>query len=140
MEPITAVRVRTVPELACVHHVRIPVSNLSASRDWYAAVLGFDCLLVEEDDDAVTGVVMHHPGGVTVGLHADRKRAEALGGFTAIAFSVPDVDAWLEHLDALGVEHGHPEASHLGTAISLADPDGIVVQLHSSEQPSADEA
>jgi catechol 2,3-dioxygenase-like lactoylglutathione lyase family enzyme len=123
-----------------VHHVRLPVSSLTRSSEWYATVLGFECLVVEEDEDRVTGLVMQHPGGVMIGLHEDRDRAAALRGFAAIAFSVPDVAAWSAHLDAIGIDYGPPEACHLGTAIRLADPDGIVVHLHSVEQPSADEA
>jgi hypothetical protein len=103
-------------------------------------VLGLEPLLVEENEDGVTGVVLHLPVGIVLGLHLDRHRAEALRGFAVAAFSVPDLSAWVEYLDRRGVHHSEPEDCHLGHAMHLTDPDGLVVELHSREQPSADEA
>jgi catechol 2,3-dioxygenase-like lactoylglutathione lyase family enzyme len=128
-----------VPEIRGWHHLRLPVSSIDVSRGWYADLFGFETLLVEEDEDGVTGVALRLPVGIVLGLHEDRRRAEALRGFAMIAFSVPELTAWIDHLDRLGIPHSQLEDCHLGRAIHVTDPDGRVVELHSREQPSADE-
>jgi catechol 2,3-dioxygenase-like lactoylglutathione lyase family enzyme len=129
-----------VPEIRGWHHLRLPVSNIAASRDWYMDVFGLEPLLVEEDEHGVTGAALRLPVGIVLGLHVDPHRAEALRGFSVVAFSVPDLSTWIEYLDRRGVQHSEPEDCHLGHAIHLTDPDGLLVELHSREQPSADEA
>jgi catechol 2,3-dioxygenase-like lactoylglutathione lyase family enzyme len=128
------------PEIRGWHHVRLPVSNIDASREWYMDVFGLEPVLVEEDEDGITGVALRLPVGIVLGLHEDRRRAEALRGFAMVAFSVPDLSVWIAYLDQNGINHGPLEDCHLGRAIQLTDPDGFVLELHSREQPSADEA
>jgi catechol 2,3-dioxygenase-like lactoylglutathione lyase family enzyme len=128
-----------LPRLAGVHHVRLPVSNVLVSVDWYVRVLGLQCLLVEEDEDSVSGAVLFQPG-IVIGLHRDPQRAAALRGFVVVALAVNDLAAWVEYLDRSGVLHGAPEVCHPGRGLEVPDPDGILVELHSIDQPSADEA
>jgi catechol 2,3-dioxygenase-like lactoylglutathione lyase family enzyme len=123
-----------------VHHVRLPVSDVAASREWYRTALGLEPLMVEEDEDAIIGIVLRSPSGITVGLHEDAARAHALRGFAPVAFSVPDVEEWARHLDALGIDRSPVQNCYLGKAVVVGDPDGIVIELHTVEQPSADEA
>ncbi|HUO48936.1 MAG TPA: VOC family protein [Acidimicrobiales bacterium] len=131
------------PPLQGIHHVRVPVSDITVSRNWYSEVLGFEPVLDYEEEDRVVGVALAGDGGVTVGLQLDPARARALAGFCILALQVPGQTAlgtWVEHLDAAGVAHSGVREGHLGLLVELTDPDGVVVQLHTAEHPSADEA
>lgn len=85
-------------------------------------------------------MVLEHPSGLTIGLHEDRERAQALGGFVVVGLRVQDIGAWIEFLDRLDVAHGPPGDGHLGRYVRVADPDGILIELHTPGQPSAEEA
>jgi catechol 2,3-dioxygenase-like lactoylglutathione lyase family enzyme len=121
----------------------VPVSDVGAARAWYAEVLGLDPVLDYEEEDRIVGVALAGGDGIAVGLHLDPVRARALAGFCVLALEVRDqgtLGAWVERLDALAVAHSGIREGHLGLYLELADPDGIVVQLHTAEHPSADEA
>jgi hypothetical protein len=96
---------RLQPRLCGVHHVKLPVSDIQASRDWYCRALGFEPELDFVGDGMLMGVGLSHPGGLRLGLRCDRDRTAALVGFDPLALAVPgraELDAWLAHLDALG--------------------------------------
>ena len=131
---------RPVPRVLGLHHVRVPVSDVLASRDWYAATLEFSPILVTEDEDTVTGIVMRHPSGVVLGLHRAPERAKALEGFAVVGLAVADLETWQAHLDDLGVAHSGIVDGHLGECLHVRDPDGMVVELHTPAQPSAEDA
>jgi catechol 2,3-dioxygenase-like lactoylglutathione lyase family enzyme len=126
-----------------VHHVRVPVSDVFRSRDWYMDVLDLEPVLTVEEADDVVGIVLGHPSGVVLGLHLAAERAAALRGFAVLALSVGDrsaLDAWARRLETIMGERPEPVASHLGWSLHVADPDGVIVQLHTSSQPAFDEA
>jgi catechol 2,3-dioxygenase-like lactoylglutathione lyase family enzyme len=127
------------PGILGLHHIRLPVSNVLVSRDWYAQNLGFLPILLEEDEE-VTGVVLAHPCGVVIGLHAAPEQARALRGFAIVGVVVEGLGEWASHLDALGIAHTDLEDAHLGRCLKLADADGIVLDFHTRVQPSAHEA
>jgi len=131
------------PPLDGIHHVRVPVSDIAVSREWYPDVLGFVPILDYEEEDRVVGVALAHGSGVTIGIHLDPPRARALAGFCVLALEVPGQEAlaaWVDHLDAKAVAHSGVREGHLGLYVEVLDPDGIVLQLHTAEHPSADEA
>jgi catechol 2,3-dioxygenase-like lactoylglutathione lyase family enzyme len=126
-----------------LHHVRLPVSDVMRSRDWYIEVLGFEPSLSVEDEDHVIGIVLDHPSGLALGLHLAPALARALRGFCSVALSVgepADLARCCERLDALGISHSQPGEGHLGWFVEIPDPDGLVIQLHTTGQPSSDEA
>lgn len=126
-----------------LHHVRLPVSDVMRSRDWYTDVLGFEPRLSLEEEDRVVGVVVDHRNGLTLGLHHAPALARALRGFCSIALNVGtahDLDRWCTRLDTLEIGHSAPVEGHLGWYVEVPDPDGLVIELHTSSQPSADEA
>ena len=123
-----------------LHHVRVPVADVLASRDWYADTLGLLPILVTEDEDTVTGVVMEHPCGVVIGLHHAPTQAKALEGFAPIGLAVTDLEQWAAHLDRLGIAHSGIIDGHLGQCLHLRDPDGVVVELHTPTPLSAEDA
>jgi catechol 2,3-dioxygenase-like lactoylglutathione lyase family enzyme len=133
----------TPPTVLGLHHIRLPVSDVLDSRDWYSAIFDFDPCLSFEEEDHLLGVVLIHHSGLTLGLHHAPERARSLRGFCSIALSVgnsDNLDDWCTRLDALGTTHTSPTEGHLGWYIEVPDPDGLIIQLHTDGQPSADEA
>jgi catechol 2,3-dioxygenase-like lactoylglutathione lyase family enzyme len=131
------------PAVVGLHHVRLPVSDVMRSRDWYTDVFGFEPLLSVEEEDHVVGVVVGHRNGLTLGLHYAPPLARALQGFSPVGLSVGAVDdltRWCTRLDALGVGHSAPAEGHLGWYVEVPDPDGLIIELHTTGQPTADEA
>lgn len=131
------------PELVGFHHVRLPVADVWASRDWYTSVLGFVSVLDLEEEAGPVGVVLRHPEGVVVGLHLDPGRAAALAGFAVLGLQVADHDGllrWCDHLDGLGLAHAPIRQGQLGWYVDVPDPDGILVRLHSARTPEPEEA
>ena len=132
-----------VASVGGIYHVRLPVSDVLLSRDWYARILGFEPVLAYEEEDRVVGVAMKHPSGVRLGLHLEPHRAPALRGFAVLSLRVStraDLEAWSAHFDRLGVEHSVITAGHPGFRLEVADPDGICVELHTIGHPTTDDA
>ena len=131
------------PTIIGLHHVKVPVGDVLRSRDWYADVLGFTPLLDFEEEERLVGVVLRHPCGFTIGLHLDPERAAVLSGFPTVALCAGDIDDlydWSVYLQGHSIEHSPMLEGHLGSFIQLEDPDGLLVQLHTTGQPAADEA
>ena len=128
-----------MPTIAEFHHVHVPVSDVLTSRDWYSAVLGFAPLLDFEEEDELVGVALCHPAGITIWISHDPDRAAVMRGFDIVSLSVadrPQLDEWLVHLDALGIEHTPVTGGHPGWTMDVMDPDGIHVRFRTPEQPS----
>jgi catechol 2,3-dioxygenase-like lactoylglutathione lyase family enzyme len=108
-----------VPLLTGVHHIRVPASDPLASSDWYARVLGFATLLIEEREDDVVGALLGHPCGVRLLLQPTATAAIASGEHPLFGLTVPthaELLRWAEHLTALGnrSQRCAPGASWLG--------------------------
>jgi catechol 2,3-dioxygenase-like lactoylglutathione lyase family enzyme len=133
-----------VPLILGLHHVRLPVSDVLRSRDWYCEVLGFEPILDYQEEYRLVGVAVQHRVGVTLGLHLDPERAAALRGFAVVALRVAGpavLEDWSTWLDELGAEHSPVVADHAGGwSMRLVDPDGIGVQFHTMGHPTADDA
>ena len=130
------------------HHVRLTVTDVARSREFYTQVLGFDVALESppEDDpggvveDTLQGGVVLVNAGVMVGLrpvdaaHAGDRFDPLRVGLDHLSFTVgsrADLDDALAVLDAHGVEHGPiREVPAMGMAFLAAfDPDGIALEL-----------
>jgi catechol 2,3-dioxygenase-like lactoylglutathione lyase family enzyme len=117
------------------HHVKLPVTDVERSRDWYMRVFGFQVALEFVEGDVLMGVALRDPSGtVPLALRRDPPRAKALSGFDPIAIGVPtrdDLVGWRQWLDELGEPHGGIVAGHVGPLlVGLHDPDGIEVRLY----------
>jgi catechol 2,3-dioxygenase-like lactoylglutathione lyase family enzyme len=135
--------VATEATVVGLHHIRLPVSDVLRSRDWYSTVFDFEPCLSFEEEDRLLGVVLIHQCGLTLGLHHAPERARSLRGFCSVALSVGsagDLDDWCARLDELAIAHTSPTEGHLGRYVEVHDPDGLIIQLHTDGQPSADEA
>ena len=122
--------------LSGYHHVKLPVSDIARSREWYGTVLGLEVEIEFVEEGVVMGLALTDPGR-TVGLavRLDPDRAKAMSGFDAIALAVPtraDVERWRARLDELGVDHGGVVTGHRGGSVlvGLHDPDGIEIRLY----------
>ena len=119
-----------------IHHVKLPVSDVRRSRDWYVRVLGFELVLDFVEDGELMGVALRREGcPPQLALRRDPERARALAGFDAVALLVPtreDVPRWAAALDDLGEPHGGLVTGHKGGAVlvGLHDPDGIEIRLY----------
>lgn len=117
------------------HHVKLPVSDVARSRDWYGAVMGLEVDLEFVEDGVLMGVAMRDPGsGTCLAARHDPLRATAWAGFDPVTFAVPtlaDLEQWQSRLDELSQVHGGIVAGHQGWAlVGLCDPDGIEVRLY----------
>lgn len=117
-----------------VHHLKLPVSDVSRSRDWYRDAFGFECAHEFHEDGALCGVAMHQPEAeVRLALRRDPVRARALAGFDTVCLAVgtrADLDILLIRLDDARIAHAEPVVGLGGWAADVADPDGHVVRVH----------
>ena len=111
----------------------------SSSRDWYIDVLGFDPMLVSEDETSISGEALLHPSGLVVGLHTDPDAAGALKGFCVLGLGVDNLSEWVAYLDRNDISHGPVEPGPRGMHVCISDPDGLVVELHTLAQPSTED-
>jgi catechol 2,3-dioxygenase-like lactoylglutathione lyase family enzyme len=125
-----------MPDLTGFHHVKLPVADLSRSRDWYTSVLGLVVEIEFVEDGVLRGLALAGTSGrLRLALRLDPVRAGALAGFDPIALEVPkrdDVEAWRDRLDDLGQPHGGVVTGHKGGSVlvGLRDPDGIEIRLY----------
>ena len=106
-------------------HLRIPVSDLARSRDWYIRTLG---LTVEFEVPDRQTVALQDTAGFTIFLQ--EVKAAIASNQCALWFQVADVEATFADWSARGVEFAHgPRRSYWGYGVELADPDGYLVRL-----------
>jgi glyoxylase I family protein len=130
-----------------IHHLRLTVTDLERSRQFYTGLLGFDVAVASPPDDdpaaAETfkilfgGIVMIR-GTLLMGLRpmapaGDRFDADRVG-LDHLSFSVDsraDLERAAELLDEAGVPHGQITSlpSFGIDVLSFADPDGVQLEL-----------
>jgi catechol-2,3-dioxygenase len=121
-----------------VHHLKLPVSDLSRSIDWYGRCLGYQVAIEFREHGRRTGVTMTHPdGGPWLGLVQAPERARAAAGFDYFSIGVPDraaLERLAAHLTALGQQHAGVHFATVGWILPmLHDPDGHEVRFYSME-------
>ena len=136
-----------------IHHLRLTVTDVGRSREFYTGLLGFQVAVESPppDDPAAAetfkllfgGVVMIR-GNLIMGLRpmapeADRFDPDRVG-LDHLSFSVPrreDLEQAAKLLDERGVTHG--EITRLPgfgiDVLSFEDPDGIQLELTASVTP-----
>lgn len=131
-----------IPSLTGLHNIRVPVSDLPRSIEWYERVFGFEELMEFTNQGTRTGMVMTHPSGARLILMIDPETASAMSGEAPgkgpIALGVADqaqLEAWLEHLRAIGLDVSSYQG-HLGWIIPhIVDPDGLEIRIYTDEVP-----
>jgi catechol 2,3-dioxygenase-like lactoylglutathione lyase family enzyme len=125
------------PQLAGIHHVKIPVTDLARSTSWYAEVFGLRVSMEFPDADGVIrGVAGDAPGlgDTQLTLRVNPKAAEGCRDFDPVSFAVGDhagIQAWTTHLDRLGISHSPVIEASVGWLLVFSDPDGLQLHLYS---------
>jgi catechol 2,3-dioxygenase-like lactoylglutathione lyase family enzyme len=106
-------------------HLRIPVTDLGRSRDWYTKTLG---LKVEFEVPERKTVALQDTDDFALFLQEGSSPVQPIG--CALWFQVTDVDATFAEWSARGVEFAHgPRKSYWGYGAELKDPDGYLIRL-----------
>ncbi len=131
-----------IPTLAGVHHLKLPVTDLDRSIQWYADRLGYRVVIEFRQHGRRAGVTMVHPdGGPWLALVLDPDKARASAGFDYFAIGVPDrarLGQLADHLTGLGEPHGGLHFATIGWILPLLhDPDGHEVRFYSMESHTA---
>jgi catechol 2,3-dioxygenase-like lactoylglutathione lyase family enzyme len=123
--------------LSGIHHVKIPVTDLNRSIDWYGRVFGFTVTMeFPEADGVVRGVAGTVPGlgDTQLTLRVNPEAAHGCAGFDPVSFAVDgraDIEAWAAHLDGLGIGHSPVIEASVGWLLVFDDPDGISLHVYS---------
>ncbi|MGH7399523.1 MAG: VOC family protein [Candidatus Rokuibacteriota bacterium] len=106
-------------------HLRIPVTDLARSRDWYVRTLG---LKVEFEVPDRQTVALQDTDDFTMFLQ--EARSPVVANECALWFQVADVETTFADWSTRGVEFAHgPRRSYWGYGAELADPDGYLIRL-----------
>ncbi|MEO3761337.1 VOC family protein [Mycobacterium sp. B14F4] len=126
-----------------VAHVRLTVTDIERSRQFYEAVFGWDVFIeMPEGADEATrealgflyGGVIYDLGGALVGLRpvASDRFDEDRTGLDHLAFrlgSKDELDAAATHLDGIGIEHEPVKDIGPAYILEFRDPDNIALEL-----------
>jgi glyoxylase I family protein len=126
-----------------IAHVRLTVTDIERSRQFYESVFGWPVLLeVPENADEATrnqfgflfGGVIYDLGGTLLGLRpvATDRFHEDRCGLDHIAFrlgSKAELDAAAAHLDEVGVPHEPVKDIGPSYILEFRDPDNIALEL-----------
>ena len=123
-----------VPALAGIHHVKLPVSDLARSLEWYESRLGYTVEHEFVEDGKLMGVAMSHgSGGPSFALRHHPEFAAA-AGFDYFAIGVPtkaDVDSLAARLTEFGDHHAGVHETPFGWVLpGVHDPDGHEVRFY----------
>ena len=106
-------------------HLRLPVTDLARSRDWYVGTLG---LTVEFEVPDRQTVALQDDQGFALFLQQAPSPVAPSG--CALWFQVDDVDATWTAWAARGVAFAHaPRTTYWGYGAELVDPDGYLIRL-----------
>jgi glyoxylase I family protein len=126
-----------------IAHVRLTVTDIERSRQFYESVFGWPVLIeVPENADSATqealsflfGGVVYDLGGTLIGLRpvaADTFHEDRCG-LDHIAFRVAsraELDDAAAHLDDLGVQHEPVKDIGPSYILEFRDPDNIALEL-----------
>ncbi len=118
---------RSAPAIGSLHHVAVPVLDLSACADFYREIIGLAELPAPASVQEA-GIRWFDLGD---GRALHLFRADVLHESRAhFAVTVPDVDAWRTHLRAHGVGFVEPRVKLYGAdRVFVRDPAGNLVEF-----------
>ena len=130
------------PALLGVHHLKLPVSDLARSLQFYERVFGATRIPEADHRRHSDGTLYAHilivPGlGTLLELRLHPSRALAHSGFNPIVLSVADrsaLAAWVDRLDAVGAPHSPIITAIQAWLVVIEDPDGHHLRLYTDEK------
>lgn len=130
-------------QLRGIRGVKIPVTDLVRSIDWYSRVFGFRVEWEFEDAD---GVVRGVAGSVSDGaaglsLRLNPEKARAIAGFDPVNWAVAtrqDLKDWIALLDELQIPHSPEIEASIGWLLVFNDPDGLEIHVYTDESHGVD--
>ena len=127
----------TTGKILGLHHVKVPVTDLARSRQWYERVFDLEPHIEFPDDAGVVRGVSYQPKeGFTLALRENPPLARAIAGYDPFAILLKgqaDVESWAARLDDLGVEHSPVIRATVGWLLSFKDPDGLDLRFYTAE-------
>ena len=131
-----------MPVFTGVSHVDLTVRDADRSAAWYERVLGMTSL-GDRPELATPGVaarvitMMNRATGMTFGMvqhdaGEDREFSEFRVGLDHLSLTVAshaELEEWVAHLDACGVEHSAIAEMAYGSVVVFRDPDNIQLEL-----------
>jgi catechol 2,3-dioxygenase-like lactoylglutathione lyase family enzyme len=134
---------RCVGEVLGIHHIKIAVSNLAASRQWYERLFELEPLteLRDDEDGVVRGVVYRSMGNLVLSLRENPSAARGMAGFDPFAIMLhgrAGIEHWAARLDDVGVAHAPIIDAPIGYIMSFDDPDGLELRFYTLNAEGAD--
>ena len=132
-----------VGEILGLHHIKIPVSDLSAARDWYERVFDLEPFMEfrDEQDGVVRGVAYRSKGELALSLRENSNAARGISGFDPFAIMLrgrADIEHWAKRLDAMGVERSQIIEAPIGCIMMFTGPDGLQLRFYTLDERGAD--
>jgi catechol 2,3-dioxygenase-like lactoylglutathione lyase family enzyme len=133
------------PTVCGIHHLKVPVSDLEASLDWFERALGAERqpeLDHRKPDGELFAVIIRIPGiKPFVGLRHNPDDAGRASGLDFLTFAVDTretLEAWAERLDQVGVEHSQILVGLSGWLLVTRTPDHLYMRFYTLESHSWD--
>jgi catechol 2,3-dioxygenase-like lactoylglutathione lyase family enzyme len=128
-----------VPQLAGIHHLKLPVADLAGSRGWYETRLGYRVQIEFVEQGQLMGYALEHPnGGPPLSLRLNPERARTAAGFDYFAIGVPGketIEQLGTRLTALGEQHAGVRWASIGWILPhLHDRDGHEVRFYTHQR------
>ncbi len=126
----------SAPPLRGIHHLKLPVTDLEVSLAWYRRVFAAHHLDAFDHFDrhgVRYAVILVLPGvDVPVELRWAPHAARAMRGYDPVSFvagTTAELEAWIAHLDAVGVDHSPVVSGLAGQLVVFRDPDGTYLRV-----------
>jgi glyoxylase I family protein len=125
-----------MPTITGASHIALTVRDNDVSAAWYQRVLGFR--FVKRFDTGIPRILLQHPESMfhvslynTDGRTGDRfsNLRTGLDHFALGVASDEELHSWIDHLDALDVDHSPVRDLGHARFVSLEDPDGVQIEL-----------
>jgi catechol 2,3-dioxygenase-like lactoylglutathione lyase family enzyme len=126
-----------------VHHIKIPVTDLARSREWYERVFDLEPLMEfrDEADGIVRGVSYRSKGDLALSLRENARAAVGISGFDPFAIMLrgrADIEHWAQRLDDMAVAHSTIIEAAIGCIMMFHDPDGLELRFYTLNESGAD--
>jgi catechol 2,3-dioxygenase-like lactoylglutathione lyase family enzyme len=125
------------PIITGVRHIKVFVTDLTWSREWYEKVFGLRHDISFQDEDGVVRGMSFTVRGTSLQIVLRENPALAQALYNADPFALgatrEALDAWDAHLESLGVPHTPVTRASAGWVLRFRDPDGLQIRLYATD-------